>query len=544
MRPVREPEEWRQVFLLSAFVLGSVVRLSLPLFAGFPINDGGLFYVMVKELQGNRYVPPVATNYNGLHIPFVYPPLSLYLVALLAKVLPVPLEELFRWLPAIVSTATVPAFYGMARSLLRSPSRATLATVAYALVPRSYCWLVMGGGLGRALGQFFLIGTLWAVVLACREPSWRALLRPIGWGTLVLLAHPEVAFHMVPICLGAWLFLGQGGWKVKGPAVFAAGVAVGSSPWWIYSLARYGTAPFLSAVRTGHYSAAAALFFLAPGFAQEEPVTVWTVAALLGVFVALIRKEYFLLYWLVVPFLVEPRNAPTQATLPLALLAGLAFSDVFVPGIRGLELASHDNPSRQSDTEWTVLAATSPRVRGMLFYLVFVALLGSAIQGHSFLGRVTRPERWAMDWVRSETPQGSRFLVLSGAGEPFLDWVSEWFPALTDRISLNTLQGREWLLESRYMEFRQDLMKLQTCLNSDPSCVEGWASKYGYDFDYLYVVKEQTQGLALATAGKTPRLLRSLLAHSPHYRLVYDSEAVAIYQRLTHSPFAPVPGSW
>ncbi|HNM37713.1 MAG TPA: hypothetical protein PKI33_11655, partial [Anaerolineales bacterium] len=70
--------EWIWLILGSAVILGSIVRLLPGVLAGFPLNDGGMFLSMVKDLQTSHYVLPKFTTYNYLNIPFAYPPFGFY----------------------------------------------------------------------------------------------------------------------------------------------------------------------------------------------------------------------------------------------------------------------------------------------------------------------------------------------------------------------------------------------------------------------------------------------------------------------------------
>lgn len=64
---------------MTAVTLGLILRLLPALSADFPLNDGGLFYLMTRELQGAHYALPVYTSYNSAQIPFAYPPLAFYI---------------------------------------------------------------------------------------------------------------------------------------------------------------------------------------------------------------------------------------------------------------------------------------------------------------------------------------------------------------------------------------------------------------------------------------------------------------------------------
>ena len=59
-------------------------RCGCPILASdFPINDGGIFFVMAGELSDAHLALPAETTYNNAHIPFAYPPLGLYVAAAL-----------------------------------------------------------------------------------------------------------------------------------------------------------------------------------------------------------------------------------------------------------------------------------------------------------------------------------------------------------------------------------------------------------------------------------------------------------------------------
>jgi hypothetical protein len=78
------------------------------------------------------------------------------------------------------------------------------------------------------------------------------------------------------------------------------------------------------------------------------------------------------------------------------------------------------------------------------------------------------PDEEAMYWVRDNTPVGSRFLVLTGTTSVSCDSVTEWFPALTDRQSLFTVQGTEWTKRDDFGEFIQAENDLQMCSEGNP----------------------------------------------------------------------------
>src|SRR6187551_2233117 len=135
--PALAPDRVRRVLLvivLAGLALAAWLRLA-PIFADFAFGDGGLFWVMANDLRNNGFLPPDVTTYNTGDIPWVYPPIGIYLVALLGGGL-----DLFRILPAAWAIATLPAFWLLARALIGERG-ALVALVAYGLAAPAYAGL-------------------------------------------------------------------------------------------------------------------------------------------------------------------------------------------------------------------------------------------------------------------------------------------------------------------------------------------------------------------------------------------------------------------
>ncbi len=173
MKKFRTPtqEEAGALIAVIATIFGGWVRLFAPWVAGFPLNDGGLFHAMILSLQENQYRLPQYVEYNGLSIPFAYPPLGFYSGAFLSQISGASPVEILRWLPAIISMATIPAFYWLAKSILGSSFKAGIAAFIYAFIPRAMSWALMGGGLTRSFGLLFLLLTLASVHALFKKPN-------------------------------------------------------------------------------------------------------------------------------------------------------------------------------------------------------------------------------------------------------------------------------------------------------------------------------------------------------------------------------------
>jgi hypothetical protein len=103
---------------------------------------------------------------------------------------------------------------------------------------------------------------------------------------------------------------------------------------------------------------------------------------------------------------------------------------------------------------------------------------------------VTQEQIAAMAWIEANTPVDSKFLVLTGTQEYGNDQVSEWFPALSQRTSLTTPQGHEWLPDkefSRRVKLHAELQKtFQTCDCRELACIDEWATERDILFSHIY----------------------------------------------------------
>jgi len=59
-----------RLILFTAIIFGRWFRIMPAWMVGFPINDGGMFYSMILDLQANHYVAPLFTTYNHTSIPY------------------------------------------------------------------------------------------------------------------------------------------------------------------------------------------------------------------------------------------------------------------------------------------------------------------------------------------------------------------------------------------------------------------------------------------------------------------------------------------
>jgi hypothetical protein len=526
----------------AAILLAMSIRAFLVLSRDFPLNDGALFYLMTDELVANEFRLPTTTAYNGAGIPFAYSPLGFYLAAALHVALGIELMELFRFLPLLFASLCVVAFALLARELM--PSRSTLVAglCAFAVLPRSFLWLIMGGGLTRSVGFFFAILALWQIHRAYSRERWRHVAWATAFASLTVLSHlgtaPFVAFSAALM----FLFFGRHRFGVYASLAIAAGTAVLTAPWWGSVAAVHGFAPFAAANATGGtvfstHSRSESLTKLAFfGLGTAEPLFPLIGAlAIVGAMASITWRGAFLPLWWLATILLDTRAGATYASIPVALLAGIAVTQVVAPIVARPPSWIASVRRTVQGNGWNVVRAASPR-RQVAVAIVLVVLLGYGVASallrrpslHAegrYLTSLTPDDRTAMAWIASETPAGSRFVILVGAaaGGWWADRVGEWFPVLAKRASVATVQGTEWLRAGTFETRERQYDELQGCATWGPECVERWSLTRELPYTHVYIPK------TLAFPCCEPLL--AALEHDASYRLVFANPAAAIFER-------------
>lgn len=523
------PRRQYRIALAGAIALACFVRAWHVLGQDFPLNDGGLFYAMVRDLQAASYRLPAFTSYNSAGIPYGYSPLGFYIAAALDDFTLSSLADALRWIPLLTSCLIVIAFAGFARDLLASRTAVVAAVTAFALVPRSFMWMVMGGGLTRSFGFLFALVTLHQLYRFYIRRDWRSVVWAGLAGGLTALSHLGTAPFVVFSGTLFWLAYGRS--RASALGTLAAGALAGlvSAPWWGTVLAQHGPGPFLAASATGGsifrglslYDAVGTLaqFGLGTG---ESVLALIAMLAVVGFFYSLTAGAWLLPAWWIAIVLFDARQGSTFSTVPISLLAGVAVAQVLLPTMRRAWRAEAPPTLRRSPGR----AGWRPGVVLALFALfsTVTALLRlpNLAGGLPDLVGLTAGERAAMAWVAADTPRSARVLVV--AGSPWeIDLHSEWLPVLGRRTSVATVQGYEWRPRGEFSAKKREYVELQGCAWWSAGCVEDWSRRTGETFTHLYIPKRPTRECC--------RQLLASLEHDPEYRLVYDGPGATIFAR-------------
>ena len=507
---MNQRQQFATLILITAFLFGLFIRLAAPMNAGGPVNDGGLFLHMTHDLQNNHFALPMVTTYNSADIPFAYPPLGFYMTGAIQSITHISLLTLFTYLPAFFSTLAILAFYFLALQFTQDQIKASLAAFFYAMVPKSFDWAIMGGGVTRAPALCFSFLTLAFAYRLFTTKDARNIIPTSIFAALLALTHPEITFQTAFSVFVLALFFLRGHRSILHSLIVAVVVIVLASPWWLTVLLHHGLAPFLAALGAHPRDLATSLLYVFQfNLSGEAILAVVAMLGLIGLISDFRHHGFFLPAWIGLSFLSDPRAAPFASLTPLILLAVKGFESM----LKGLgELAPIEEGLSSKFSRYVLF--------GTIAYLFLSDMIASMQFGNQF--RILPEERQALTWIVDNTPKDSRFLILTG-DTALSDPLAEWFPAITERVSIVTVQGHEWTPSSPLIENMKAYSRAQTCLNENADCLSAW------DFDYLYIRKIRPR--AEGGVQEQVSLLEKVLRTSSEYSVVYESDVAVIFLR-------------
>lgn len=504
------------LILASAIVIGAIFRIFPSWAAGFPINDGGMFYSMMQDLQANHYVIPAFTSYNGGNIPYVYPPLGFYVGAFISDLfkLSTPLETL-RWVPGIINSFCITAFYFAAKEIFRDKFKAQISTLVFAITPHLTTWWSMGGGLTRSLGTFFLLLSLTFTHRLFTYGSNRRniYLASIASG-LTILSHPEASVYVIVLIPFLWLIYSRTRKGLVQVVGIFSGVLLIASPWILWIIHYHGLEPYISAATVaGVYPHLGILWLIYINKITEETVVglIATIGYIGLIMLASQKKLTIPGIFLLIAF-ANPRTAHTTENIPLAMAAGFFICDVVIPSI--------ERNGKLLNKSWN----------GIYFLLIPVVIINLIlVSAQSINTHLQIEERDAMEWVANNTSADGKFLVITGIANGFCDPVNEWFPALSGRESVTTQQGSEWTKGSVFPRFSTAVREMQGC---QLKCIIQRAQEVNIKFDYLYLSLHQPSAdCDWAANPGLNQLLPYELETSENFSVIFRSGTTMIYKR-------------
>lgn len=447
-----------------------------------PVGYGGLFGLMSEKIAAKGFVLPASIPFYGPGgIPFAYPPVGLYVAALVERFGGIPYLEYARWQPAIMSVAFAVMFYWLARLILGSRGAALVAVVVVVAASEVTDNQATASGVVRSLAGFWMVASCIVAILAYRASRHRMAL-VVGAGVLYGLLLATHLSYAVVGGLGI-LALGLAGhagpwWRrgIMGAGILAIGI-LAAAPWWATVLVRHGSIVFTRALQTHGNTGVMIharegllqMLRLAASWYLNVGIT-WLPLPLLGLTLAglglgIIRGNWALVGWFFVVLLFTGEPDRYLAMIGALLVGDLIGNWVHLPG---------GDPSG---------GTMARRLRGW----IATALVLSVVYWQGF--RVVRAGEPVLtsdafslgEWFQEETPEDTRFLLVSGGHD-----LAEWMPYLLRRTPTTAVWGSEWRGRSGVESAR--LGRVGQCADSQSlDCVELFLAEESVVADYLVV---------------------------------------------------------
>lgn len=510
-------------YLMLTFAIGFAIRTFFVVRASFPLNDGGMFYKMTQELIENSFKLPLFTSYNNVNIPFAYPPLGFYVAGIFTKVLNLNLIDVFRFLPLTVTILTIPVFFLLTKELF-SKKLATISTFVFTVLPRSFIWLIMGGGMARSFGFIFSLLTLYFATKFFKIQVKKYLYYSVVFMTLTALSHLEwLTFAIYSLVfIGIYLKkMKKRPISIKSVLLILFGTFLLSSPWWFTVWSRFGFEPYINFLKSGSVYKDFVTYphLITLSFTDEPLLSILGSLGLVGLVLSVAKGSLFLFAWFIAPFLIAPRSSPNLVVVPLTILVAFAINQLYL-------LLMHGKINYLGKLRY------KPKIYGIILkilvsyiaiYLVASCIALSFLSENSYFDSVTNEEKQAMEWIKENTNPSDKFLLITENESWGMDATSEWFPALSDRVNISTPQGQEWLPDDVFYKKVNLYFSLKNCYGKDIFCLQDVVSEENENYDYVFINKSDKE------ISKITDTIYKSIVNLEGCRLIYENEYVQIF---------------
>ena len=517
--------------LLIIFAAGFILRFKYIQDPTFPLGDGGMFFTMTQELIENDFKIPEYTYYNNSQIPYAYPPLAFYLAGGINKLFHADLLKIFLWLPFLVNLCSIPLVFLFAKQFFQDNSYALITTAIWSISMPAFERLIMGGGMTRSLAYTASIASLLLLLIYLQTEKKSALIGMILFGGFTALSHLEVFLVNCVSVFLIWVYMKQKPLKrsIWLLIFYYLGCGIILLPYIFIIIKNHNIQPLINGFRGGEFSLLPQLFkVILFNYTQEFSFNIVGVLALLGLFYQIKKRDYLLLVWFFLILLIDPRSINRSVILILCLLATIAIQQILKPvflqrSTSKTEVAADQSKNFLSKSRIPlfsiILAFSFLQIFSLAYFQFYIDNLT--------LYQVKSTDRNAYNWIKSNTASDSKFLVLTSSPDWHLDHAAEWFPALSQRASITTVQGTEWLPDGRYYEARLFNEAVKNCMVSDYSCIPALLDEAKIKADYVWVSKENCENKAKICT--LPYLTN--IRNDEIYLLVYENKGVAIFSR-------------
>lgn len=510
--------------------LGLIVRIPYFFTYDFALNDGALFVEMSNAIRSNGYMLPETVTYNRTEIPFAYPPFSFYLVALLSDFFKLNVLGIVRYMPLIFNILSISVFVLLASQLIKDKVIFLYTSLIFPLIPRSYEWLIMGGGVTRSVGFFFALIAIYQANRMVLKYNIKPFIYCSLFLSMAALSHLEWGITgMLTVSLLILYKNGNRGFLLI--TALGAVVLITTSPWWSAILIRHGLDPFMAAGKTSEWEPFKLDILSILKIFDTQLGIPMSGLAIIGWLLSVARKDWFLPVWLIAIFLTTPRHGPTPAAMPLAILASMGLAQFLMPILiqAGVFIKNTFNNVRVvlprltiNNTFFQRLIPSPVVICGLIAIIYSLLMTNINYTKQTPLVALTESERSAMVWLKDNTPSEAEFIVLTTSFSWQDDRVAEWFPVLSGRKSLTTAQGLEWIPGNVFSSKVESIKELKRNQALGANELARYVESHYAPFQYVAVFLPHIN----ASYGN---FLEA------GYRIVYDNDSVLVFDKIHSS---------
>ncbi|WP_324663326.1 hypothetical protein [Haloarcula sediminis] len=483
----------------------------------YPAYGAGLYVETADAVRANGYaLAATVPHYGPEGVPFAYPPLVFYALAVLRD-LGAGAFATALYLPPLVTVAALVPTYLLGRDIVGDRRAGTAAALLVVLNPQVLEWHISAGGLVRAPAFVFALWGSYAALRIFRDGAREWVLPGLLSVALVAHTHPTYTIFTVATYLVFWAGYDRSpGGLVRG-AVVGLGALALAVPWLATVVGHHGVSVFSGAAGT-HGGLFGVVYRLREWGPTGAVVPMAAAVGLLG------TRHRVLGAWTAAVWLLfaQPRFAYAVGAIAVVAAVVELAERGHADGVAAL--ASRAFGDAASATRSRPDIAVTPVV---VAALVVLSLVGLGSLGAEFAGSDgTTPEFVddadvdAMAWAGEETDPDATFVVFGDA--------AEWFPVYTDRTILLSPWGAEWRGPDTYGTHLDAFVNGSNC--ETHSCVETEMTAVDADPDYVYLPRgEYTVRGDYERASDT---LAASFAESPQYERAFQNDGVVVFRRV------------
>ncbi|NOY98969.1 MAG: hypothetical protein GXP40_07175 [Chloroflexi bacterium] len=482
MKTLEKAKEWIKTPFRSSerkifFLLFVSLAVSFPLYFenafeySLPMGYAGMFAQMAKQIADLNFRLPLETPFYGPGgIPFAYPPLALYFLAV-----PIRLTGKYffflHWLPPLLSLmALIPLFF-LVLELSESSLAAASSVILTATSRELYIAHAWSAGIVRSLAFTLALFSIFFFMRHLRNQSKGDMLLAGIFLGLVTLTHLEYAVFSV-LWLGFWtLFEKQFFYAAKNLfVIFGIGFLI-ALLWIVPILSRYGMSTLLNALNSHGNARFLSAFggvdqflsFILIKFSVIKFSPLFLFFLIVGIIALIRRKERRLIVFYVFLTIILPGEKFSGLVGAMIVAVGLAFSVEM--------LRSRCNLGRNPKLAFVSAALILLPVLGYFWWDGFdrIKRLSPKIDSQTL--------DLASQVQRDLLPE-QKYLALLAQDE------AEWMPFLFQREPLVAQWGSEWL--GTYDQQTRLMSLFRTCQKQeDWTCVQDVIRETKKSPDYL-----------------------------------------------------------